>query len=91
MVQFGFGSRVAALVAASTMAAMSVSAVAKAPDPKGEATATASDNATAAVRPVKPTRYCVLGPTTGTILPKKICKTREEWLKEGVDPLAPQE
>jgi len=91
MVQFGFGSRAAALVVASMMASASVSAAANAPDPKGEVVASVGDNARAPVGPAKPTRYCVLRPTTGTILSGKICKTREQWLREGNDPLAKEE
>ncbi len=34
------------------------------------------------------TRYCVVGPETGTILRNKICRTRAEWMKRGVDPIA---
>ena len=33
-------------------------------------------------------RYCIQGPTTGTIMPKRICHTRAEWIaKEGFDPV----
>lgn len=32
-------------------------------------------------------RYCIQGPTTGTMLPKRICHTRAEWLAQGFDPL----
>ena len=36
----------------------------------------------------KETRYCVEGPSTGTLLVRKVCKTREEWIaREGFDPL----
>lgn len=34
------------------------------------------------------TRYCVMGTTTGTLLPSKTCRTRAEWLKYGFDPIA---
>ena len=33
-------------------------------------------------------RYCVVTTTVGSRLPKRICMTREEWLREGFDPLA---
>lgn len=92
MVQFGFGSRVVALVAASMMAGVSVAAVAKAPDPKSaESSSGDSYKSAAPERKARPTRYCVnVQPTTGTILSGRICKTREQWLEEGVDPTAPQ-
>jgi len=35
------------------------------------------------------TRYCVIVPhTTGSIIDRKICHTRDEWLVTGFDPLA---
>ena len=89
MVKFGYGSCVAAFTAAALMAGTSVSAMAKAPDPKGDGAAATTENASAPANPAKTVRYCVQGPVTGTMLPKKTCKTREEWLKQGVDPTAP--
>ena len=40
------------------------------------------------VRQRPETRYCVIGSETGTILRNKICRTRAEWMKRGVDPIA---
>ena len=37
---------------------------------------------------LKPVRYCVKGVITGSRLERRVCKTRAEWLKEGVDPTA---
>lgn len=35
------------------------------------------------------TRYCVVvKATTGTIIDRKVCRTRDQWLAQGVDPLA---
>ncbi|MGK6356414.1 hypothetical protein ACMGDH_14465 [Sphingomonas sp. DT-207] len=32
--------------------------------------------------------YCVKGTTTGTLIPKKVCKTRDQWIEsDGFDPL----
>jgi hypothetical protein len=92
MVQFGFGSRVAALVAASMMAGMSVSAVAKAPDPKGDTAAAASDKPAASEHKAQPTKYCIVMPkATGSIVSGKVCKTRDQWLEDGIDPTAQQQ
>jgi len=92
MVQFGIGSRIAALVAASLMAGVSISAVAKAPDPKGETTVAASDKAAAPEHRAQSTKYCIVMPrTTGSIVSGKVCKTREQWLEEGIDPTATQQ
>lgn len=34
-------------------------------------------------------RYCVVTPAaTGSFLNRKECRTRAEWMKQGVDPLA---
>ena len=93
MVQFGIGSRVAALVAASLMAGVSVSAVAKTADSQGAESATREgDKSATPARKVQPTRYCVMvRPATGTIFSGRVCMTREQWLREGFDPTAPQD
>lgn len=33
-------------------------------------------------------RYCTVYDVTGSRIPIKTCKTRDEWLKDGFDPLA---
>lgn len=33
-------------------------------------------------------RYCVKETPTGSILGNKVCRTRDEWLKKGYDPIA---
>ena len=35
-------------------------------------------------------RYCVTDTLTGSRLPVKSCQTRDQWLKQGFDPLAKQ-
>ena len=35
-------------------------------------------------------KYCIVDSPTGSRLTKKSCRTRDEWMKRGVDPLAPQ-
>ncbi|MES2097802.1 MAG: hypothetical protein V4459_13675 [Pseudomonadota bacterium] len=34
-------------------------------------------------------KICVVDAMTGTRIPQKVCKTRREWMAEGVDPLNP--
>ena len=41
-------------------------------------------------KPKRDQRYCVVYNITGSILPHKTCKTRQDWLAEGFDPLAKQ-
>jgi len=41
-------------------------------------------------KPKAEQRYCVVYTITGSILEHKTCKTRKDWLAEGVDPLAKQ-
>lgn len=41
--------------------------------------------------PKAETRYCVDATTTGTRVPKRICKTRADWIAEqNFDPLNPK-
>jgi hypothetical protein len=47
-------------------------------------TAAASKPATKAKRA---TRYCAETEITGSRLPRRYCQTREDWLRDGVDPL----
>jgi hypothetical protein len=37
----------------------------------------------------KQVRYCVMETTTGSRIARKTCRTRDEWLADGFDPLAP--
>lgn len=38
----------------------------------------------------KPMRYCVINKQdTGTIIVRKVCRTRDDWLGRGFDPLDP--
>lgn len=36
------------------------------------------------------TKYCVIDEITGSRIPIKTCKTRDDWLDRGFDPLAKQ-
>ncbi|WP_343527972.1 hypothetical protein [Sphingomonas sp.] len=42
--------------------------------------------AVVAAMPVKPTRYCFLHVQEDSIYRGKVCKTRKQWLWQGVDP-----
>lgn len=75
-----------AFAATATFVAAAVAPAAAAPDPdaatragKQEAPRTTSN---------KDTRYCIVDRITGSILERKVCKTRDQWLAQGVDPLA---
>lgn len=47
-----------------------------------------NDATTSGPAQAKPTqRYCVMSETTETRIQRKVCKTRQEWLAEGFDPL----
>ena len=35
-------------------------------------------------------RYCVLHTPTGSLIERKACHTRAEWVARGTDPLAPR-
>ncbi|MEO7688863.1 MAG: hypothetical protein ABIS51_06215 [Sphingomonas sp.] len=73
------------VVAAFCMAAASP-VIAAAPDPAGTAKAEKSEAGAASA--AGETKYCVIDTPTGSHISKKICRTRKEWLDEGVDPLA---
>ena len=38
----------------------------------------------------RPQRYCVIDSITGSMISRRICQTREQWLAQGFDPLAPR-
>ncbi len=83
----GRASRTAALIAAAALVTSGLTpAYAMARDPDG---ASASAPAKAQDRPAKKARkICVQTELTGTRLPRKTCKTRDQWIKEdGFDPM----
>ena len=49
-----------------------------------------TSQATPDAKPVKDKRYCIVESRTGSRVPTKVCKTRAEWLDDGVDPLDPK-
>lgn len=84
----GRASRTAAMIAAVALVAGSVSPAFAAPlDPEGSAAV--SDTAKPKQKSAKKARQiCVQTELTGTRMPRKTCKTREQWIKEdGFDPL----
>jgi hypothetical protein len=73
-----------AAMAATTLIAGAVSpAMARSNDPAKEAKAKQDDQSDAAMQK----KYCVQGPSTGTMFPKRECHTRAEWIAAtGQDP-----
>ncbi|MEN2709268.1 hypothetical protein ACQKOH_10605 [Sphingomonas sp. NPDC092331] len=73
-----------AIAATVTLVAGAVSpALARANDPAKEAKK-ADDQSDQAMQK----RYCVQGPSTGTLMPKRECHTRAEWIaRTGIDPI----
>lgn len=73
---------------ASALAALSPAATrADQPVPAADTAAPAAAPR-AATRAAKPTKYCIEWNETGLRIPRSECRTREQWLKDGFDPLA---
>ncbi len=72
-----------------SLAAAAIGAQASAADTAATTAATASATAPAAQSAAKPKSYCVKEALTGSRLERKVCKTRDEWLAQGWDPLNP--
>lgn len=87
---FGGIARAAAAAAAAALvigAAVPASAARTGPDTEAKAPKQAEEPASA-----KEKRYCVQAPSTGTILVRRLCKTRSEWIKhDGFDPALQQQ
>lgn len=78
-------SGVIAIVALTTIAA---SAQAAGPKPAGDAASVTKATPTAAPSPQ--TKYCIVDTVTGSRIAKRVCKTRDAWMREdGFDPLDP--
>lgn len=75
----------------AALVGLAITTGASAADPKDSATPDAI--ATPAAKParagVADPKYCVVDILTGSRIAKKVCKTRREWMAEGVDPLNP--
>ncbi|MBO9622342.1 MAG: hypothetical protein J7500_06480 [Sphingomonas sp.] len=77
-----------AFAATATFVAAAVGPAAAAPDPDTSAKAPKAQETPRATD--KDTRYCVVDRITGSILEHKVCKTRDQWLAQGFDPLDPK-
>jgi hypothetical protein len=74
--------------AIAALATIAGSAQAAGPSPAGDAAPAA--NATSAAERSPQTKYCILDTITGSRIAKKVCKTRDAWMREdGFDPLNP--
>jgi hypothetical protein len=75
--------------AALLAAALSLGATAAFAAPVDPSKAPAASARAAAVKASPETKYCVVQTFTGSMLPRKVCRTRDEWIaREGFDPAA---
>ncbi|GAA0440442.1 MULTISPECIES: hypothetical protein [Sphingomonas] len=86
--------RVVAAAAALVLGVATVAAPAMAeprtvPAPATTTTTESVDTAstTSGTKAKRETRYCAETEITGSRLPRRQCQTREDWLRDGVDPL----
>ena len=74
----------AAMIAAAVLVASATAPAYAAVDPTADAPKSA-----AVAKPEKSQKICVADTLTGTRMPKKICRTRAEWIaRTGSDPLS---
>ncbi|HEX8388592.1 MAG TPA: hypothetical protein VF636_06215 [Sphingomonas sp.] len=74
-------------IIAIAAAFLAVPAVAQDQSQVQAATAVAPASTGGSAAKVKPTRYCYQDDVTGSRIQRKECKTREQWLARGFDPL----
>lgn len=85
--------RVVAAAAALVLGVATVAAPAMAeprtvPAPATTTTESADTaSTTSGAKAKRETRYCAETEITGSRLPRRQCQTREDWLRDGVDPL----
>ena len=85
--------RVVAAAAALVLGVATVAAPAMAeprtvPAPATTTTESADTaSTTSGTKAKRETRYCAETEITGSRLPRRQCQTREDWLRDGVDPL----
>lgn len=78
----------AGVIAIAALTTIAGSAQAAGPTPKVDASPAA--NATPTAAPSPQTKYCIVDTVTGTRIAKRVCKTRDAWMREvGFDPLKP--
>ena len=73
-------------VATAILGFVSTTTGAIAADRAPEGTVASAASVSAKVGPK--TRYCVVDTLTGSRIPTKQCRTRDDWLKRGFDPIA---
>lgn len=71
------------LAAAGLVALATIPVMAQAADGRPDTTTNTSADAAASKK-----KFCVVEAATGSRVPKKICRTRTEWLALGFDPTA---
>jgi hypothetical protein len=76
------------LFAAAALAGLAFSTAATAKDPVAPGAPAAEATPAAAPAKAEP-KYCIVDTISGSRMPTKVCKTRSEWKKQGVDPLNP--
>jgi len=80
-----FTTGVFAIAALTTIAGS-----AQAAGPRPAADTAPATSATPTATPSPQTKYCIVDTVTGSRIPKKVCKTRDAWMREdGFDPLNP--
>ena len=76
------------LIAIAALTTIAGSAQAAGPRSAGDAAP--APNATLTAAPSPQTKYCIVDTVTGSRIAKKVCKTRDAWMREdGFDPLNP--
>jgi hypothetical protein len=75
-----------------SMFVLAAALVAAAPEPApapAPIAPVAEQNARASIDPsTDMRRVCVVDTLTGSLLPRKVCQTRADWVAQGIDPLA---
>ena len=78
-----FAMKAQFLIAATAAAVIAIPATARTVAPAPVAPAPAS---TATPSPTQ--RVCIVDTVTGSLIPMKVCHTRADWAKMGIDPFA---
>ena len=76
------------LIATGALLSIAATAPVAARDARPAPDASAAKTSEAPTSATPHVRYCVIDTPTGSRIDRKVCKTRDEWLKEGFDPLA---
>lgn len=65
--------------------AIALTAAALSPRPASSITPASAPSPTAQADPAQ--RYCIEATPTGTRIPRRDCRTRADWLRDGFDPV----